>query len=82
MEHRIEQASKGRTEIPSFYTVKDLLLTGTVRGNLSKLALLLKVNRGTLRKYMDDTDNHRHFIWYIEGKYIFMNTPQNKKERF
>ena len=60
------------------YTITDLLYTPALRCNQSKLALLLKISRVTLRKYMDDTNNERHSIFVVDGKYRFHCKPGSK----
>lgn len=52
-------------------SIKDMLDTHAIDGNQSKLSLLLKINRHTLRKYMKDNDCGRHMIAVINGKYRF-----------
>lgn len=60
------------------YTITDLLYTPAFRCNQSKLALLLKISRVTLRKYMDDTTNERHSIFMVDGLYKFHCTPSTR----
>ena len=43
-------------------TINKLLLTPYYRGNKTLLAKELKINRGTLRKYLTDTDGEFHFV--------------------
>lgn len=60
------------------YTIRELLATPAIKWNQTKLAGLLHINRSTLRKYMNDTDNKRHSVLYIESKYRFMHaTTEN-----
>ena len=60
------------------YTINDLLFTSAIQCNQSKLALLLKISRVTLRKYRDDTMNERHSIFMVDGRYRFHCTPGSK----
>ena len=41
-------------------------------GNQSKLAKFLKINRGTLRKHVNDLNNKNHVIIQQGDKYTFM----------
>ena len=43
-------------------TITDLLLTNEYMGNQSKLAVTLKLNRGTLRLYMNDKEGKHHAV--------------------
>lgn len=56
------------------YTILELLLTPTIRGNQTVLAKLLKINRSTLRKYLDDTTNANHVVLVNDNKYVFMHS--------
>jgi hypothetical protein len=58
------------TQTPS--TVSGMLFTKEIRCNQSKLAKMLGVNRGTLRKYMDDPNGVNHCIRLYEGKVQLM----------
>ena len=55
------------------YTIREILMTPTIKYNQTTLANLLDIQRTTLRKYKDDTDNSRHSVLFIDGKYIFMH---------
>ena len=52
-------------------TINDLLLNNHYRGNQTLLAKDMSINRGTLRKYMNDTDSEFHYVKITEG-----NTPE------
>lgn len=43
-------------------TLNKLLLNPFFRGNQTLLAKTLKINRGTLRKYLSDEEGKHHFI--------------------
>lgn len=43
-------------------TVNDLLGNSFFRGNQTTLAAALKINRGTLRKCLGDSEGKHHFI--------------------
>ncbi len=43
-------------------TINKLLLNTHYRGNQTLLAKDLKINRGTLRKFMADEEGEHHFI--------------------
>ena len=67
-------------------TIAELLLTPYYRGNKTLLAKELKINRGTLRKYLPDTNGELHFIRGHANKLpeIFTNqssTNQQKVEK-
>jgi len=49
-------------------TVSDLLNTEEFRHNQTGLAIALNVNRGTLRKYMEDLDGENHEVREFKGK--------------
>jgi hypothetical protein len=51
-------------------TITDLLLTPFYRGNQTLLAKELKINRGTLRKYMLDKSGESHIIRKQYGEYV------------
>ena len=51
-------------------TLSELLLTPYYRNNKTLLAKELKVNRGTLRKYLADTDGESHIIRKQYGEYV------------
>jgi len=59
-----------------YHTVGSLLSTPEFKGNKSKLALTLNINRGTLRKYEFDISAHR--IFKEEGKYVFLSTTKQE----
>jgi hypothetical protein len=48
-------------------TVKDMLRTRDLKHNQADLAKMLGVNRGTLRKYMNDELGERHCIRVFKG---------------
>lgn len=55
-------------------TIDDLLRTRYYKNNQSKLAKHLKVNRGTLRKYIHDLDGKHHFVKArVDGIHLFTN---------
>lgn len=54
------------------YTIQSLLLTPTFMGNQSKLAKLLNVSRGTIRKYKDDINNDHHVVLKKDETYVLM----------
>lgn len=58
-------------------TLKDLLLNSFFRGNQTLLSETLKINRGTLRKYLEDTEGNHHLI-----KINFDNENDNTYELF
>ena len=60
------------------YTIRELLYTPAIRYNQSTLAKLLHINRNTLRKYKDDSDNTRHVILVLNGTYVFQCIPSIK----
>lgn len=62
------------------FTVKELLATPAIKHNQSVLSRFLGINRGTLRKYMNDTNRTRHVCLYMGGEYIFMATSHGSKE--
>lgn len=43
-------------------TLNDLLGNSFFRGNQTLLSNTLNINRGTLRKYLEDTKSEYHFI--------------------
>jgi len=43
-------------------TISELLATPHYRGNQTLLAKDLKINRSTLRAYVDDTFGHHHMV--------------------
>jgi len=49
-------------------TVADLLHTSEFKHNQTQLAIALNVNRGTLRKYMEDMDGENHEVREFKGK--------------
>ena len=51
-------------------TINDLLSNAHYRSNQTLLAKDLKVNRGTLRKYMTDEKGESHMIIKIGKSYI------------
>jgi len=64
----------------NMYTIRDLLYTPALKGNQTTLAKLLNINRTTLRKYKDDTDNARHVIFMRNDKYVFQCSPKKQVE--
>jgi len=52
-------------------TISDLL-DYQFHGNQSEMSRVLKVNRGTLRKYIDDPTGERHQIRVFDGEYQLM----------
>lgn len=61
-------------------TINDLLLTPYYRGNQTLLAKELHVNRGTLRKYMADTEGESHLIKKVDGDNVLFGklSKENK----
>jgi len=59
-------------------TINSLLLNTHYRGNQTQLAKDLNVNRGTLRKYMNDTTGEFHFIRLV-GAVPQLFTNQSSK---
>jgi hypothetical protein len=51
-------------------TLTQLLATPYYRDNKSLLARELKINRGTLRKYLADKDGESHIIRKQYGEYV------------
>ena len=60
------------------YSIADLLCTMSFLGNQTKLSAFLKIDRMTLRKYMDDINQTNHMIVRREGKYVFMCATNRK----
>jgi hypothetical protein len=58
--------------------IKDLLHNCHYRGNQTLLSEKLNINRGTLRKFMNDNDDSRHFIRVRSGKVEFFTNQSNK----
>lgn len=63
------------------YTIRELLYTPAIKGNQTTLARLLKINRGTLAKYMVDIDNTRHIVILQDDKYILMSTTNPRPRK-
>lgn len=59
-------------------TINDLLCTREYRGNQSLLARELGINRGTLIRYMNDTENKHHLIFKDGDKLEFFANMTNK----
>jgi len=56
------------------YSVMEVLLTPTFKGNQSKLAEYLNINRGTLREALEDTECTHCCVLLLNGKYQFRKT--------
>ena len=63
------------------YTISELLATPAIQHNQTRLAKLLHITRGSLRKYMRDTDNKFHSVLFIDGKYIFQHSNEPHPNR-
>ncbi len=59
-------------------TIPELLKTMFYRSNQSLLSKELGVNRGTLRKYMGDSDGEFHSLKKVDGKYQLFTNQTNK----
>jgi len=62
-------------------TLNQLLLTPYYRGNKTLLAKELKINRGTLRKYLPDESNDFHFVLKVAGHYELFTNQSNKGDK-
>lgn len=51
-------------------TIPALLKTADIRHNQTKLAKLLGINRGSLRKHLFDEDGKDHFVVYRDDKLV------------
>lgn len=60
-------------------TINKLLFNAHYRGNQSLLAADLNVNRGTLRKYMNDVMGEFHFIKINNATPMELFTNQSNK---
>lgn len=59
-------------------TIPELLSTKMFRGNQSFLTRELGVNRGTLRKYMNDTKGEFHYVRQSGEDYELFVNQTNK----
>ena len=69
----------GNGKIVTTYSIADLLLTWSFKGNELKLSKFLKISRGTLRKYSSDRNQVNNMIVRDSGKYVFMSVPHYKE---
>jgi hypothetical protein len=58
----------------NYFNIPQMLQSKSIRYNQSKLAVILNINRGTLRKYMNDSEGLEHVIVGVGNKFIFMST--------
>lgn len=59
-------------------TINELLSTKMFRHNQSELARSLKIDRATLRKYLDDLKGKHHFVRCIGEDYELFTNKTNK----
>lgn len=57
----------------TLYTITDLLMNDIIKDNRSKLARLLKIDRGTVTKFSNDKEGTFHVIIYRNSKYRFFS---------
>ena len=54
------------------YSIHELLKRDEIKGNKSRLAKVLGINRVTLGRYVDDYRCERHIVTKVNGKHVFM----------
>lgn len=59
-------------------TIDRLLSTKMFRHNQSELARALKINRSTLRRYIDDTEGKHHFVRCMGDDHELFTNQSNK----
>lgn len=62
-----------------FLSVPEILRSDYYSENQTSLAWALGISRGTLRKYMNDTENKNHVVIVRDGKYTFMSATIGAK---
>ena len=62
------------------YSIHELLKREGIKGNKSRLAKALNINRATVNRYLDDYNCERHVVTKVNDKYVFMASTRRETE--